>query len=467
MANLKIFVSSTCYDLHAIRGQLRTVLTGVGYEPVMSDHADVIYDPRTHTHASCLREVQNCDMLVLLIGSRFGGTVVPKALEAIDLAGMGDLSRADRSLDESNKLSITQAEVLQAIQFGIPVFAFVDAGVMRDHLTYEKNKKKPIINEIEFSSIDKNETAPYIFEFINFLRLRGENNSVFEFTRFEDIEQQLKRQWSGLFQRLLLEQRTKATEGRRIDNLSSQIADLKAAVLGSISNSELKDTAKGAIRFRQMIEFVLGLVRESGNEKHVLKMHTSWDELLKYLGISNMRPERGKYGGGGTILLLENETFFRTRLPLKMLSRLSIQWQDFIEISDDAKMAIVDAVLDSRENRMAPPVVRYFNEPYMETQQVSLDDELEEILPPAQILLTEEKFIEESIRNFLTSGEEFRNMRFMVDVKNHTVHVSKIPKDGEKGETFEYNYSTPADHNLAAVLEPLKVRLRQDILPST
>jgi len=464
MANLKIFVSSTCYDLQAIRGQLRGVLSGVGYEPVMSDHADVIYDPRVHTHASCLREVQNCDMLVLVMGTRFGGTIVPKALEAIDLAGLGEISRADGFLDESKKLSITQAEVLQAIQFRIPVFAFVDAGVMRDHLTYEKNKKKPIINEIEFSSIDKNEAAPYIFEFINFLRLRSENNSVFEFSRFEDIEYQLKKQWSGLFQRLLLEQRTKAMESRRIDNLSSQIADLKAAVLGSISNAELKETAKGAIRFRQMIEFLVGLVREPGKVKNVLTSGLAWNPLLKSLGICEIRTERGKYGASLTIILLEDGTYFRSRLPLKIVTRLSTQWQDFIDLGDEAKRAIIDAVLDSRETRIALPLIRYLNEPYLETQQGNVDDEFEESLPTAQILLTEEKFIEDTIRIFLTAGTEFRNMQFMVEVRDHAVRVSLMPKIGEKGATFEYTYATPDDHNLSGELERLKERLRQDIV---
>ncbi|MBY0466408.1 MAG: DUF4062 domain-containing protein, partial [Burkholderiales bacterium] len=220
--------------MHTIRAQLRTLLTGLGYEPVLSDQADVLYDPRSHTHTSCVREIENCDMVVVVIGSRFGGATIPKALELIDLTRLSDWSRAENFAEDKCKISITQAEVLRAIQTGVPVFAFVDSGVMRDHLTYEKNKAKPIISEIEFSSIEKRETAPYIFEFINFLRLRNENNSIFEFSRFEDIETQIKKQWAGLFQRLLHEQRERAIETRRIDNLSSQIADLKAAVLGSI-----------------------------------------------------------------------------------------------------------------------------------------------------------------------------------------------------------------------------------------
>ena len=239
----------------------------------MSDQAEVIFDPRHHTHSSCLREVANCDAVVLIIGARFGGTTVPKALEIIDMDRITDVSKAEKFGDEKHKISITQAETLQAIQTGIPIFAFVDYAVMRDHLTYEKNKNKEIIGQIEFSSIDKPETAPYIFEFINFLRLRSENNSVFEFTRFEDIESQLKKQWAGIFQRLMHEQRTKAFEGRRIENLSSQIADLKAAVLGSISNGELKETAKGAIRFRLLVDLLYSLALQSKPSDAISILH--------------------------------------------------------------------------------------------------------------------------------------------------------------------------------------------------
>lgn len=366
MANLKVFVSSTCYDLHAIRAQLKSMLRGLGYEPVMSDQADVIYDPRQHTHTSCLREVGNCDLLVLVVGSRFGGAVVPKALELIDLEHLGDLSRADRFGEDKAKISITQAEVLQAIQTGIPVFAFVDSGVMRDHLTYEKNKNKPIISQIEFSSIDKSETAPYIFEFINFLRLRNENNSIFEFARFEDIEAQVKKQWAGLFQRLLHEQRGKALEGRRIDHLSSQIADLRAAVLSSISSGELKETAKGAIRYRHMIDFVYSMAAEyrPTDALDLLRSDYSWDTLLQELGIVDIRLDdsRNRFMAGGVFLVREDGTFYRARTSTRAIARMAREWDDFRALGPEPKNAILNAVLDSRD---AGPrlLVRHYNEP--------------------------------------------------------------------------------------------------------
>jgi hypothetical protein len=50
MAGPKIFVSSTCYDLSMARDQLRNFLIGLGYEPVLSEYSDVLFDPRVHTH---------------------------------------------------------------------------------------------------------------------------------------------------------------------------------------------------------------------------------------------------------------------------------------------------------------------------------------------------------------------------------------------------------------------------------
>lgn len=81
MASLRVFVSSTCFDLGPIRGQLRNFLTSMGYEPIMSDYNDVLYDPRIHTHTSCIEEIATCDVIILLVGSRFGGKAIPKPFQ--------------------------------------------------------------------------------------------------------------------------------------------------------------------------------------------------------------------------------------------------------------------------------------------------------------------------------------------------------------------------------------------------
>ena len=103
---------------------------------------------------------------------------IPKAIATIEAEKIKNLSKSSKAFEHRENLSITQLEVLKAIDANIPIFTFVDARVMHDHLFYEKNKDKGIIESIEFPSIEKRETAIYIFEFINFLRFRSKNNSI-------------------------------------------------------------------------------------------------------------------------------------------------------------------------------------------------------------------------------------------------------------------------------------------------
>ena len=50
MAIPRVFISSTCYDLKYIRGNLLYLVRSLGYEPVLSEEGDVFYDPGKHTH---------------------------------------------------------------------------------------------------------------------------------------------------------------------------------------------------------------------------------------------------------------------------------------------------------------------------------------------------------------------------------------------------------------------------------
>ena len=83
-----MFISSTCYDLSLLRSQLRLFTKNMGYNPIMSDYEDVLYDPRIHTHTSCVDEVKNCDILILIIGSRFGGKASTESLNKINFEAL-------------------------------------------------------------------------------------------------------------------------------------------------------------------------------------------------------------------------------------------------------------------------------------------------------------------------------------------------------------------------------------------
>lgn len=196
MSDLNIFISSTCYDFQSIRDDLSRMIEDMGYKPICSEHSDILYDPQMHTHESCVKAVEESDMLICIIGGRFGGPAHPKAINLLE----------DKIPYESGKYSITQLECCRAIEKKIPIYIFVKKEVLDDLNNF--NHPKADITSTHFLSIQKAETAEYIFDFVNFLRKRESNNGFFPFDNFNDIAKSLKKQWSLYFQRLLREKRT-------------------------------------------------------------------------------------------------------------------------------------------------------------------------------------------------------------------------------------------------------------------
>lgn len=386
MARLRIFISSTCYDLDILRSELRPFISSMGYEPVMSEYSDVLYDPRTHTHDSCLKEVPSCDMVILIIGSRFGGTIVPSALSNLDFNVLEQSSTKSGIIELRDKLSVTQIEVMKAVEESIPLYAFVDDRVLHDRNVYEKNKdKKSIIDQIEFPSIQKRETAKYIFEFINFLSHRLTNNTITGFTRLDEIRSHLSCQWSQLFQRLLLEGRTKTQEARRYRDFSERIEDLKAVVLASLTSPDLRDTAKGAIQFRHLISFVSCLLFI--DHRSLLLSNCSWDELLveaKIKEIKTSEDENVHRVRNELLLVLDDFTFYRCRIPRRAFEDFRNDWGNFQKLESHAREAIVDALLEDKEYRRFP-MLRYINKQISEvfveqpaTELIELEEQSEQ-----------------------------------------------------------------------------------------
>ncbi|WP_210469960.1 DUF4062 domain-containing protein [Sporosarcina sp. 6E9] len=354
MAGLKVFVSSTCYDLSIVRSQLRTFLNAMGYNPIMSDYNDVLFDPRIHTHSSCIDEVGNSDMLILIIGSRFGGKGVPEAVEKVDTGIIKDNTSTPLSEVREN-LSITQLEVLKAIEESIPIYTFIEQQVWHDHELYERNKDKEIIDQIYFPSIDKQDTAKYIFNFINFVRQRAKGNNIFMFSKIQDVEEVIKKQWASYFQKLLNEQRFREIEVKRIDNLTEQFEDLKAAILSSVSSNREREIAQGVVKYRKLIDFIMVLNVSDFN--FVKRSTGNWSDLLAFteikeiIDVTEVDFDKRSMGRARTILLRNDETFFESRLPLSHIQDLSLDWGTFISLTPESRDIIVDTLIDLSPRR--------------------------------------------------------------------------------------------------------------------
>ncbi len=360
MAELKVFISSTCYDLSILRSDLRSFITDLGYKPIMSEYSDVTYNPTQHTHVSCIKEVENCDIFILVIGSRYGGKGIPDAIDSIDFNKLDELIDVEKN--DSKQFSITQLEVLKAIELDIPIYTFIDKKIYYFHEIYEKNKHKPdIIDNIFFPGIEKKDTAKYIFEFVNIMRKRTVDNFFFPFENTNEIKNILKKQWAGYFKILLQEKRYKTIESKKIDSISEQFENLKAAILSSIENADKQETARGVVKYRRLADFLFGIKLELS---YLRNTNDSFEDLLnkakivEIINATDIISTRPYYSFARSFLIKEDCTFYECRWVKDVFSTLAEEWTSFKNIKQSSKGIILETLHEITKPGM---LLRYRN----------------------------------------------------------------------------------------------------------
>jgi hypothetical protein len=163
MAKPKIFLSSTCYDLSVIRTSLHGFLAERGFDVINSESPDFGVDPGRHSHSVCIDAVKDVDYLVLLIGTRRGGTYI------------------------GTDNSITNEEYLAAQEAGVPCIVCVDKKVYGHRETYKKNptaNHKHIVDDVR------------VFHFIDYIASGHSDNWLHPFENIPDLATILTTQFS-------------------------------------------------------------------------------------------------------------------------------------------------------------------------------------------------------------------------------------------------------------------------------
>jgi len=199
MARPRVFISSTFYDLKQIRADLEFFIRGLGYEPVMHEKGQVPYGKDKKLEASCYAEIQRTDMVISIIGGRFGS-----------------------ASQQSTPYSITQTELKTAIEAGKQVFIFIERSVHAEYFTYQKNKD---LKGMRFSHVDN----PAVYQFIEEILALPQNNATTAFDGVSEIIDYLREQWAGLFQRFLQDQE-RVEEQSVIKSLQSTASTLQDLV---------------------------------------------------------------------------------------------------------------------------------------------------------------------------------------------------------------------------------------------
>ena len=197
MAKPRIFLSSTFYDLKQVRTDIDIFIETLGYEAVRNEEGDIPYGKDDALEEYCFKEIKSVDILVSIIGGRFG------------------------SESKRNNSSISQIELKTALKENKQIYIFIDKNVLSEYETYLINKDR----EMLYRYVDDER----VYHFIEEVKTLSANNNIKGFETASEITKYLKDQLAGLFQRFLEEQ-TRIKEVSLIRNLEKTAQTLNKLV---------------------------------------------------------------------------------------------------------------------------------------------------------------------------------------------------------------------------------------------
>ena len=212
MAKPRVFISSTFYDLKQVREDLERFTKELGYESVRNETGGISYGKDQPPENYAYREIELCDIIVSIIGGRFG-----------------------TESQQEPSYSISQNELRTALERGIQVFIFIEKSVFSEFSTYQLNKENP---STKYQFVDD----VRVYEFIEDLHKLPRNNPIATFDTSADILEYLRAQWAGLFQRFLQEQQ-RISELEILDGMKSVADTLKQLVNFLTKERRSKDDA--------------------------------------------------------------------------------------------------------------------------------------------------------------------------------------------------------------------------------
>ena len=194
MAVPRVFVSSTYYDLQHVRNDLRIFIQGLGYEAVMHDKGNIPYTQEVSLEESCYNELNTCDIVVCIIGGKFG------------------------TKSSTGDYSITMNELRMALKNRKKLYIYLQKDVNSENFTYLKNRSS------DFKPYHADDIR--IHEFIAELKETIRDNPITPFDNVSDITDHLRQQFAGLFQHLLVQEAT-ITESKTYSDLQETAQSIR------------------------------------------------------------------------------------------------------------------------------------------------------------------------------------------------------------------------------------------------
>lgn len=188
---MKIFLSSTAYDLSDFRALVVERLEKNGHEVLFHESPTFPTRIGLHSHDQCLEAIKESDLVICLIDRRYGGKyqgTILSPFEPIEFSVNGKTKSGKkkeiRVKYELRDLSITWCEVYTAHKEGIPVITFARQRTLDEKETRRRNQ---YLSSFTPAYVEKNE----IFDLLDWITKRETNNWIAPFISIVDFEKKL------------------------------------------------------------------------------------------------------------------------------------------------------------------------------------------------------------------------------------------------------------------------------------
>lgn len=188
---MRIFLSSTAYDLSDLRAFTVNLLEKSGHEVLFHESPTFPARVGLHSHDQCIEAVADSDLVICLIDRRYGGKYAGARIASIPdqrLSVLGATKSGKRKKFEvmvpASSLSITWIELITAHEKAIPVVTFARQRTLDEKETRRRNQ---FLASFMPAYAEKNE----LFDFLDWITKQKANNWIAPFHSIVDYEKKL------------------------------------------------------------------------------------------------------------------------------------------------------------------------------------------------------------------------------------------------------------------------------------
>lgn len=181
---MKIFISSTSYDLFDLRSYLVHLLEKDGHEVIYHESPTFPAKINLHSHDQCLEAIKEAELVICLIDKRYGGNYRGSLFNSEEIAV--NVKLKDQNVSYKYKdLSITWMELLTADEEGIPIITFARSRTLDEKEVRRKNHHVIKFNPAYVEKIE-------IFDLLDWITKREINNWIVPFYNFIDFRAKIE-----------------------------------------------------------------------------------------------------------------------------------------------------------------------------------------------------------------------------------------------------------------------------------